>query len=79
MTTTPRSPRLLMLSTVMLAVAGIALLGVPNGQEPPAAATASHATEDPSSAVSGAGRRPTHWCPRPQVGAPPSPERSVGA
>ena len=34
MTTTPRSPRLLLLSTVMLAVAGIALLGVPNGQKP---------------------------------------------
>ncbi|WP_314223645.1 hypothetical protein [Streptomyces zaehneri] len=51
MTTTPRSPRLLMLSTVMLAVAGITLLGVPNGQEPPAVATASHATTDPSSAA----------------------------
>ena len=39
MTTTPRSPRLLLLSAVVLAVAGIALLGLPHGQKPPAAAT----------------------------------------
>ncbi|WP_329296088.1 hypothetical protein [Streptomyces sp. NBC_01455] len=53
MTTTPRSPRLLLLSTVMLAVAGIDLLGVPHGQESPAAVTAtdSRAAADPSSAA----------------------------
>ncbi|MET8808653.1 hypothetical protein [Streptomyces sp. NPDC004546] len=53
MTTTSRSPRLLVLSTVILAVAGIALLGVPHGQDPSAPATAStaHATTDSSSAA----------------------------
>lgn len=51
MTATPHSPRLLLLSTVMLAVAGIALLGVPHGPEPPAAATAPRATTEPSSAA----------------------------
>ncbi|MFE9604510.1 hypothetical protein [Streptomyces hokutonensis] len=40
MTTTPRSPRLLVLSTVVLAVASAALLGVPHGQEPSAPAVA---------------------------------------
>ncbi|MGW7671484.1 hypothetical protein ACWGJX_30825 [Streptomyces sp. NPDC054775] len=35
MTTTPRSPRLLVLSTVLLAVAGTALLGMPHSQQPP--------------------------------------------
>jgi hypothetical protein len=52
-TTTPRSPRLLLLSTITLAVAGIALLGVPHGLEPPAPATVSaeQATTDPSSAA----------------------------
>ncbi|MGW3313706.1 hypothetical protein ACWDG9_44900 [Streptomyces sp. NPDC001073] len=43
------SPLLLLVSTVVLAVAGIALLGVPHGQEPPAAA--SRATTDPASAA----------------------------
>ncbi|MFF9410405.1 hypothetical protein ACF1B0_33495 [Streptomyces anandii] len=53
MTTTPRSPRLLLLSTVLLAVAGVALLSVPHGKEPSAPGTAStaHATTDASSAV----------------------------
>ncbi|MCX5327795.1 hypothetical protein [Streptomyces sp. NBC_00140] len=36
MTTPPRSPRLLVLSTVVLAVCGVALLAVPHGQEQPA-------------------------------------------
>ncbi|MEU9737439.1 hypothetical protein [Streptomyces sp. NPDC048002] len=31
---TSRSPRLLLLSTILLAVAGVALLGVPDGQQP---------------------------------------------
>jgi hypothetical protein len=35
----------------MLAVAGVALLGVPHGQQPPAPATASHTSADPSSAA----------------------------
>ncbi|MFF7074852.1 hypothetical protein [Streptomyces pseudovenezuelae] len=51
MTTAPRSPHLLLLSTVMLAVAGVALLGVPHGQEQPAPASTAHATTDPSSAA----------------------------
>ena len=44
MTTAPRTPRLLLLSTVILAVAGIVLLGVPHGQEPSAAAPAAAST-----------------------------------
>jgi hypothetical protein len=50
-TITPRSPRLLLLSTVILAVAGVALLNVPHGQEPPAPApsSAGHATTAASS------------------------------
>lgn len=54
MTTTSSSPRLLLLSTVLLAVAGVALLGLPHGQEPPSPApsrTAS-ATADVSPAAS---------------------------
>ena len=55
MTTAPRSPRLLVLSAVVLAVAGIALLGVPHGQVPRATttptATAAQAATDPSSAA----------------------------
>jgi hypothetical protein len=54
MTTAPRSPRLLVLSTVMLTVAGIALLGMPYGPKSPAAATA---TASPP--------RPRIWHPRP--------------
>lgn len=52
MTTAPRSPRLLLLTTVLLAVAGVALLGMPPGQEPPAPATAptTHTTTASSSA-----------------------------
>jgi hypothetical protein len=53
-TATPRSPRLLLLSTVILAVAGIALLGLPHGQQPPApaASPASRATAGSSSSPS---------------------------
>jgi hypothetical protein len=52
-TTTERSPRLLLLNTVILAVAGIALLDVPHGQQPstraPATASTVHATTNTSS------------------------------
>ncbi|MGX1266974.1 hypothetical protein [Streptomyces phaeoluteigriseus] len=77
MTTAPRSSRLLLLSTVVLAVAGIALLGVPHGQPPAAAtATASHATTDPSSAaaVAPAGKPAASTDPSPTSAAsiPPS-------
>jgi hypothetical protein len=51
-TTTPRSPRLLLLSTVVLAVLGGALVGMPHGQEPSASESSSIATADPSSAAS---------------------------
>lgn len=51
MTTAPRSPRLLLLSTVILAVAGAALLGVPHGQEQPAPPSTASTTTDPSSAA----------------------------
>ncbi|MCX4564311.1 hypothetical protein OHA02_50390 [Streptomyces phaeochromogenes] len=50
MTTTPRSPRLLLLSTVVLAVLGAAVLGMPRGKEPSAPEPSS--TADPSSAAS---------------------------
>jgi hypothetical protein len=52
-TTTPPSPHLLLLSTIILAVAGLALLDMPHGQEPPAPAAAppAHATTDSSSAA----------------------------
>ncbi|WP_333738934.1 hypothetical protein [Streptomyces sp. IBSBF 2806] len=54
MTTTPRSPRLLLLSTALLAVAGTALLGIPHRHheppDPPPSPTA-NATTDPSPAA----------------------------
>ncbi|MFC8428042.1 hypothetical protein [Streptomyces sp. NPDC057253] len=46
MTTTPRSPRLLLLSTVILAAAGVALLGVQHAQEPPSPASTARATTE---------------------------------
>ncbi|MEU3090731.1 hypothetical protein ACWCQ0_31425 [Streptomyces massasporeus] len=49
MTTIPRSPRLLLLSTAVLTVAGVALLGVPHGQEQPAPPSTAYATTDLSS------------------------------
>ncbi|MBL1109405.1 hypothetical protein JK361_33315 [Streptomyces sp. 5-8] len=50
MTTLPRSPRLLVMSTVAFALAGVALLGMPHAQEPPVPteSSAAHATTDPS-------------------------------
>lgn len=51
MTTIPRSARLLLLSTVLLSVAGVALLGVPHGQEQPAPAPRAHATTAPPAVV----------------------------
>ncbi|MFF3876732.1 hypothetical protein [Streptomyces sp. NPDC001978] len=62
MTTAPRSPRLLLLSTIILAVAGLTLLGMSHGQEPPAPAAAptAHATTDsPSAAVLPPSSNPT--------------------
>ncbi|WP_345123397.1 hypothetical protein [Streptomyces chiangmaiensis] len=63
MTTTPRSPRLLLLSTVLLAVAGTALLYMPHGQQPPTPGTAppSAATtaRSPIAATPSTGRPPT--------------------
>ncbi|MFE0520807.1 hypothetical protein [Streptomyces sp. NPDC058954] len=52
MTTTPRPPRLLLLTTGLLAVAGVALLAMPHAQEPTASAKAVIAPEatDSSSA-----------------------------
>ncbi len=68
MTTTPRSPRLLVLSTVLLAVAGVALLGMPHRQQPraPMASLTAHATTDPSPAA------PTPTTNAPAVGTPAS-------
>ncbi|MER6030676.1 hypothetical protein [Streptomyces sp. NPDC001851] len=72
MTTTPRSPRLLMLITVLLAVVGgVALLGVPHGHELPAPATAStaHAANLPAAAATPASQ--------PTVPTPPSPQSAA--
>ncbi|MET8102204.1 hypothetical protein ABZV29_38110 [Streptomyces sp. NPDC005236] len=55
MTTTARSPRLLVLSTVVLAVVGVVLLGVPHGQQPsapiPVTSSGAHAATKLTSAV----------------------------
>ncbi|MDQ0605773.1 hypothetical protein QF037_010206 [Streptomyces canus] len=52
MTTPPRSPRLLVLSTVVLVVCGVALLAVPHGQEQPAPGSSPvSVTRVPSSAA----------------------------
>ncbi|MFD5572960.1 hypothetical protein [Streptomyces cadmiisoli] len=53
MTTNPRSPRLLVLSTVLFAVVGVVLLGIPHDQQPsvPAASLPAHATTGPSPAA----------------------------
>ncbi|RPF30279.1 hypothetical protein [Streptomyces sp. TLI_185] len=53
----PRSPRLLLLSTTLLAVAGVALLGMPHGQKPPAPATAPPQTASASADPSPTARR----------------------
>ncbi|MFI7405988.1 hypothetical protein ACIBW9_36910 [Streptomyces sp. NPDC049541] len=66
MTTTPRSPRLLVLSSVILAAFGVVLLGMPHGQHPPASRSASTArtTTDPSVVASPpAGRPPAGTAP----------------
>ncbi|MFG2463295.1 hypothetical protein ACGFWE_40450 [Streptomyces sp. NPDC048523] len=59
MTTLPRSPRLLLLSTLVLAVAGVALLSVPDDRVQAGPAPATHATSAPSPAatVSPAGQQ----------------------
>ncbi|MBC2868678.1 hypothetical protein [Streptomyces mexicanus] len=74
MTTTPRSPRLLVLSTVVLAVVGaITLLGVPHGQQPPApSASAVPAATDPSMAAAPSARQPAGPLP-------PSPASATSA
>ncbi|POX48154.1 hypothetical protein C3489_27705 [Streptomyces sp. Ru71] len=75
MTTTARSPRLLVLSTVILAlIGGVALLGMPHGQQQPVPATASAgpAATDPSTAAVPPASQPTG--PR-----PPSPPSTTSA
>lgn len=52
MTTAPRPPRLLLLSTVVLAVFGVALLAMPHGQQEPAPGSSPvSVTRGPSSAA----------------------------
>ncbi|MET9913873.1 hypothetical protein ABZZ74_45300 [Streptomyces sp. NPDC006476] len=60
MTTVPRSPHLLVLSTALLAVAGIALLGMPPGHPPsaPAPPRIAQATTNPSTTPPTPGRKP---------------------
>jgi hypothetical protein len=83
MTTAPRSPRLLVLSTVMLTVAGIALLGMPYGPKSPAAATAtaSHSTTDlvSAAAVTPAGQPIAETTPStmPTASTPSVPESAL--
>ncbi|MCW8101671.1 hypothetical protein [Streptomyces tauricus] len=50
MTTLPRSPRLLLVSSLALAALGVALLGLPHGPQPPHPKPSSAATSDPPSA-----------------------------
>lgn len=57
MTTLPRSPRLLLLSTLVLAVAGAALLSVPDDPEQAGPAPATHTTSASAATVSPAGRQ----------------------
>ncbi|MFI9772072.1 hypothetical protein ACIHJG_35205 [Streptomyces sp. NPDC052415] len=59
MTTTARSPRLLLLSTVLLTVAGVALLGLPPGREQPAPPPTAYATDPSSAATVPPAREPT--------------------
>ncbi|WP_369383264.1 hypothetical protein [Streptomyces sp. cg36] len=56
MITPPRSPRLLVLGTVLLAVVGVALLGLPQRRQPqaPTVSPAARATTDPAPHVSSA-------------------------
>ncbi|WP_327714020.1 hypothetical protein OG381_00250 [Streptomyces sp. NBC_00490] len=76
MTTPPRSPRLLVLSTVVLAVCGVALLAVPHGQEQQAPGSSPvSVTGVPSSAAAApAGIAPTiEAAPSKPRAASPSP------
>lgn len=73
MTTTPRSPRLLVLSTVVLAVVGgVTLSGVPHGQRQPAPTMASPAATDPSTTALRPPSRPDVATPPPPAPAPSS-------
>jgi hypothetical protein len=54
MTATPRSPGLLLITTIALAVAGGVLLALPHGQDVKVSATPPSATADPSSPASSA-------------------------
>ncbi|MFF1321971.1 hypothetical protein ACFVZZ_21450 [Streptomyces chartreusis] len=72
MTTLPRSPRLLLLSTVVLALTGVGLLCLPPGQGSPIPATpAPTATDQPTEALS-AGKGPFGMTPSPTPTGPPS-------
>lgn len=55
MTTTSRSPRLLLLSTVLFALAGVVLLSLPQGQDSPVPATTAPAATDQPTAALGPG------------------------
>ncbi|GGX56196.1 hypothetical protein [Streptomyces chartreusis] len=71
MTTQPRSPRLLLLSTVLFAIAGIALLSISHGQEQPAPASITQATTgQPAPAATAP---PSGTAPTSAPAAPPRP------
>ncbi|MEU0949832.1 hypothetical protein ABZ379_45330 [Streptomyces canus] len=57
MTTLPRSPRLLLLSTLVLAVTGAALLSVPDAPEQAGPAPATHTTSASAATVSPSGQQ----------------------
>ncbi|MGW4951500.1 hypothetical protein [Streptomyces parvulus] len=77
MTTAPRSPRLLLLSTVVLAVGAVFLLGVPYGQEQPAPVRPEQPlTGPPATALPPAPRRPSVGTDPPS-GSDASPQPAV--
>ncbi|TLS45765.1 hypothetical protein FE633_13465 [Streptomyces montanus] len=85
MTTTPRTPRLLLISAVVLAVAGVVLLSLPHDQEVPVSATPPSATASthPSPAASSpSDHKPTDSTPPGQAALesvlPPHGEGAAG-
>ncbi|MGW5637641.1 hypothetical protein [Streptomyces sp. NPDC003832] len=82
MTTTRRSSRLLMLSTVLLTVAGIVLLGMPHSQDPPPSPTVSTAhrtTQSSPTAVLTPGSEPAVGAAASATAAAPMPSPSASA
>ncbi|MFC5220057.1 hypothetical protein [Streptomyces coerulescens] len=77
MTTLPRSPRLLLLSTVVLAVAGIALLSIPHGQERSTPSSTAYTTAGPPSSTASALASGTAPPPAPAASPRPAVESAL--